>query len=151
MSGRPHDSFVVAECRRRYSFDPNVELVCATFSADAEVQLYVNGEIVATGPSTVGGDFLGNGKPREWFYKDKASFSPILPSPTEARKPSLPTVRGRSAKTLHIPMKIRMTAQYLPILTFLQKKLLIYGAQLRCTHSPKRSRVYPLHSADMKA
>ena len=38
-------------------------------------QIFCNGRLIATGPSVVGGDFLGNGKPREWYYANELSFS----------------------------------------------------------------------------
>ena len=70
------ESFIVAEFKREYRFTKDIEAVYLRFSADTELQLFVNGEIVATGPSAVGGDFLGNGKPREWYYADEVTFRP---------------------------------------------------------------------------
>lgn len=76
LSDAPLSSYTVAEFKRTYEFDRPISLVTAYFSADTDVHLYCNGKIVATGPSTVGGDFLGNGKAREWYYANKTEFIP---------------------------------------------------------------------------
>lgn len=57
-----------AEFEKTYAFDRAIESIWLRFSGDTEFQLFLNGELLATGPAAVGGDFLGNGKPREWFY-----------------------------------------------------------------------------------
>ena len=74
MSGESEETYVVAEFTRKYEFDLDVARVSLRFSADTEIQLFCNGELIATGPSAVGGDFLGNGKAREWYYANKVDF-----------------------------------------------------------------------------
>ena len=68
LSSAPDDSYCVAEFSRTYNFDKDIDCVKLRFSADTQFQLFCNGEIIATGPAVVGGDFLGNGKAREWYY-----------------------------------------------------------------------------------
>ena len=75
LSGETNNNFVAAEFKKEYEFDKPISSVTAHFSADTEIQLYCNGKIIATGPSAVGGDFLGNGKAREWYYADQTEFS----------------------------------------------------------------------------
>lgn len=69
-------NFVVAEFKKIYTFDKSILSVTTYFSADTEIQLFCNGNIIATGPSAVGGDFLGNGKARGWYYADQVEFTP---------------------------------------------------------------------------
>ena len=69
-------TYTVAEFKRSYSFEKTVSSVKLRVSADTEFQLFCNGNIVATGPAVVGGDFLGNGKAREWFYATEAEILP---------------------------------------------------------------------------
>ena len=68
LSSAPDDSYCVAEFSRTYNFDKDIDCVKLRFSADTQFQLFCNGEIIATGPAVVGGDFLGNGKARDWYY-----------------------------------------------------------------------------------
>lgn len=76
------ETFVVAEFRKDYAFPKTAASVEARFSADTEVQLFCNDKLVATGPSAVGGDFLGNGKVRQWYYADETTFSVNSPNLT---------------------------------------------------------------------
>ncbi len=76
ISDKKTDTFVVAEFKREYTFDQPISSVRVRFSADTEIQLFCNGDILATGPAAVGGDFLGNGKAREWYYASEVEFSP---------------------------------------------------------------------------
>ena len=76
LSDKSNETYVVAEFKKEYSFDKPINRVSVRFSADTEVQLFCNGDILATGPCAVGGDFLGNGKAREWYYMGKTEFSP---------------------------------------------------------------------------
>ena len=76
LSGEENFNFVVAEFEKSYAFEKPISSVTARFSADTEFQLFCNGDILATGPSAIGGDFLGNGKAREWYYSSELEFSP---------------------------------------------------------------------------
>jgi len=64
-------NYTVAEFSRNYYFDKNVISLDLIFSGDTEFQLFCNDEFVATGPASVGGDFIGNERPRPDFYKMK--------------------------------------------------------------------------------
>ena len=75
LSDDTNDGFCVAEFIRKFTFSKSVSTVSVTFSADTSAQIFCNGRLIATGPSVVGGDFLGNGKPREWYYANEVSFS----------------------------------------------------------------------------
>lgn len=74
ICGKDKRSFTVAEFCKKYSFDREITSVSVRFSGDTDVQLYCNGRQIGTGPSSVGGDFLGNGVPRGWYYADGVSF-----------------------------------------------------------------------------
>lgn len=69
-------SYAVAEFSRRYEFSKKIVSVKIRFSGDTEFQLFCNDTIIATGPAVVGGDFLGNGKPREWYYATETVYYP---------------------------------------------------------------------------
>ena len=68
LSDTSNDTYTVAEFKKTYSFDQPISSVSVRFSADTEVQLFCNGNVIGTGPCAVGGDFLGNGVAREWYY-----------------------------------------------------------------------------------
>ena len=76
LSDNSNETYVVAEFKKEYLFDQQITCVSIRFSADTEVQLFCNGKILATGPCAVGGDFLGNGKAREWYYVSETEFFP---------------------------------------------------------------------------
>ena len=76
LSDNSNETYVVAEFKKEYLFDKPINRVSVHFSADTEVQLFCNGKILATGPCAVGGDFLGNGKAREWYYMSETEFFP---------------------------------------------------------------------------
>ena len=76
LSDKSNETYVVAEFEKEYSFDKHIKRASIRFSADTEVQLFCNGEIFATGPCAVGGDFLGNGKAREWYYMSEVDLFP---------------------------------------------------------------------------
>ena len=76
LSDNSNETYVVAEFKKEYLFDQQITCVSIRFSADTEVQFFCNGDILATGPCAVGGDFLGNGKAREWYYMSKTDFFP---------------------------------------------------------------------------
>ena len=74
---RQQDStFAVAEFMKGYAFDKRVVRADIRFSGDNALQLYCNGEIVATGPAAVGGDFIGNDRPRENYYAFETTLYP---------------------------------------------------------------------------
>lgn len=68
--------FTVAEFKKDYSFEKKIKSAKLRFSADTALQLYVNGEICATGPVSPGGDFLSNDKPRSNFYSSEKVIEP---------------------------------------------------------------------------
>lgn len=69
-------NYTVAEFKRNYKFEKEIASVKLRFSGDTELQLFCNGEILATGPVPVGGDFLGNDRPRSNFYAAEMEFYP---------------------------------------------------------------------------
>ena len=75
-SGKPKDPYTVAEFQRKYSFEKPIEKVKLQFSGDTVVQLFCNGELIATAPPSLGGDFLRNGSPLEWYYAFETEFIP---------------------------------------------------------------------------
>ena len=75
MSGEMPGKFAVAEFCKCYSFNKKVTTLHLRFSGDTNFKLYLNGEILATGPATPGGDFLCNGKPRPNFYAYEMTVS----------------------------------------------------------------------------
>ncbi len=70
------NTYTVAEFKRLYEFDKPISIVKLRFSADTEIQLFCNNTLIATGPAVVGGDFLGNGKAREWYYATETEYVP---------------------------------------------------------------------------
>ncbi len=76
MNGTNDGKFAVAEFEKTYKFDKKVKNLALRFSGDTVFQLYLNGEFLATGPAAVGGDFLGNGKPRPNFYAFEMTSEP---------------------------------------------------------------------------
>ena len=68
--------FTVAEFQRKYQFRSKVVALKIRYSADTDVQLYCNGELVGTGPACVGGDFLGNEEPRPEYYSFETEIQP---------------------------------------------------------------------------
>lgn len=70
------ESYCVAEFARKYEFGKKIKRVALRFSGDTEFQLYCNGKILATGPATVEGDFIGNDRPRSNFYAMETELSP---------------------------------------------------------------------------
>ena len=69
-------NFTVAEFKKEYCFGKKIRTAKLRFSGDTEYQLFCNGEILATGPVSVGGDFLGNDKPRTNFYSSEVEICP---------------------------------------------------------------------------
>ena len=68
--------YAVAEFRRDYSFDEEVVEAQLRFSGDTEFRLYLGGELLATGPANVGGDFLFNNEPRSKHYATQITVQP---------------------------------------------------------------------------
>ncbi|MBR3802855.1 MAG: hypothetical protein IKK37_05340 [Clostridia bacterium] len=68
--------FTVAEFKREYAYGKRIASAKLRFSADTAFQLYINGEFYATGPASVGGDFLGNEKPRNYYYAYETEINP---------------------------------------------------------------------------
>ncbi len=73
------DSFCVAEFMREYRFESDVKEAVLRFSGDTEFRLFLNGEILATGPANVGGDFLYNDAPRSKHYATEITLHPGKP------------------------------------------------------------------------
>lgn len=69
-------NYTVAEFQKHYAFGKMIASVTLRFSGDSAFLLYCNGDVVATGPVCVGGDFLGNDKPRPNFYCSEVTLSP---------------------------------------------------------------------------
>ena len=69
-------NFTVAEFCREYDFGCDVAEAKLRFSGDTEFRLYLNGEILATGPINVGGDFLFNEEPRSKHYASELTLNP---------------------------------------------------------------------------
>ena len=65
------NNYAVAEFKKKYSFQQKVVKAELIFSGDTRFQLYLNGEVLTTGPVMVGGDWLGNEKKRNDFYATK--------------------------------------------------------------------------------
>lgn len=76
LSDASEDTYTVAEFKRVYFFDQTVVKVKLRFSGDTAFQLFCNGEMIGTGPVSVGGDFLCNGKAREWYYASEIEYAP---------------------------------------------------------------------------
>lgn len=72
----PEGNYTVAEFANTYTFGQKVVSCNIRFSGDTAVQLFCNDKIVATGPASVGGDFLDNEKPRDNFYSSEVMITP---------------------------------------------------------------------------
>lgn len=70
------NNYTVAEFEKKYSFEKTVSCVELRFCGDALFQLFLNDNIVATGPVCVGGDFIGNERIRENFYAFEHTLYP---------------------------------------------------------------------------
>ncbi len=69
-------NYTVAEFKNKYSFNGKVKSCFLRFSADTEFILYLNGEAIATGPVSVGGDFMYNDSPRPTHYATTLTVQP---------------------------------------------------------------------------
>jgi len=72
----PDGHYTVAEFKKDYTFDCDVVEAQLRFSGDTSFRLYLNGEILATGPISVGGDFLYNKEPRSKHYASTLTVQP---------------------------------------------------------------------------
>ena len=68
--------YAVAEFKREYAFDCPVAEMKLRVSGDTEFRLYMNEQILATGPVSVGGDFLFNDEPRSRHYASEWTVYP---------------------------------------------------------------------------
>lgn len=69
-------NYTVAEFSKKYTFSEKVHSVRLLFSGDTLFQLYCNGEMIATGPPAVGGDFRENDHPRDDYYAYETVIAP---------------------------------------------------------------------------
>lgn len=69
-------NYAVAELKKTYTFNKKAAIILLQFSGDTAFELYLNGKMIATGPSPVGGDFLGNDKPRSKHYSNVITVYP---------------------------------------------------------------------------
>ncbi|MBO5070907.1 MAG: hypothetical protein J6C37_11190 [Roseburia sp.] len=76
LPNKEDGNYTVAEFMKEYSFDNEVVKAELRFSGDTEFQLYLNKEILATGPISVGGDFLFNETPRSKHYSSELIIYP---------------------------------------------------------------------------
>lgn len=60
--------YCVAEFMRKFSFDKPIRKLFLRFSADTAFTLYLNGELLGTGPVSTGGDYMFNDFPRRTHY-----------------------------------------------------------------------------------
>ncbi len=68
--------YTVAEFTRTYSFGKKVTRADLRFSGDTEFDLSFNGEVVATGPANIGGDFHENHIQRKQHYASSLTLEP---------------------------------------------------------------------------
>lgn len=61
-------NFTVAQFQRTYAFSKVVTRAELRFSGDTLFRLWCNGDLIATGPACVGGDFRGNETVRNNYY-----------------------------------------------------------------------------------
>lgn len=70
-------NYCVAEFKRKYVFPQKVKAIQLRFSGDTSFDVWLNGELLATGPNAVGGDFfLNNDKCRDWYYATEMNLTP---------------------------------------------------------------------------
>ncbi len=73
---KANGNYVVAEFFKEYRFEKTVLSADLRFSGDTNFQLYCNDTFVATGPASVGGDFIHNEEARENFYAFETEIAP---------------------------------------------------------------------------
>lgn len=62
------NDYCVVSCKRAYSFKKAIKKIKLRFSGDTFFRLFCNGKYLATGPNSVGGDFLETVLPRPNYY-----------------------------------------------------------------------------------
>ena len=70
-------NFTVAEFSRKFAFDKTVTRAELRFSGDTLFQLWCNGDLIATGPACVGGDFMANELVRNNYYAFETTLAPM--------------------------------------------------------------------------
>lgn len=68
--------YTVAEFTKTYVFEKKVRCATLRFSGDTEFELFLNQQILATGPVNVGGDFLDNDVCRNQHYATEMTVYP---------------------------------------------------------------------------
>ena len=76
LNGTSGGNYSVAEFQKRYTFDRPVLRACLRVSADTAFRLYLNDQVIVTGPPSVGGDFIGNETAREHFFAYETEIRP---------------------------------------------------------------------------
>lgn len=76
LPNKEDGNYTVAEFMKEYSFESEVVEAELRFSGDTEFQMFLNGELLATGPINVGGDFLFNESPRSKHYSSELRVCP---------------------------------------------------------------------------
>lgn len=74
--GKKEGHYTVAEFVREYTFEKAIERVSVRVSADTEFRLTCNGDLLATGPANVGGDFMANEMLRPNYYATVLEYAP---------------------------------------------------------------------------
>lgn len=73
---KPWYRYTVADFKKDYVFPKRVEKLHLRFSGDAGFLLYLNGELLATGPAGVGGDALRDITVRPNYYSTEIEVAP---------------------------------------------------------------------------
>ncbi len=71
-------SYTVAEFKRNYSFSKKVTRAELRFSGDTAFRLYCNGDIIATGPACIGGDYIAIYDENEPSLGEFYAFSTVI-------------------------------------------------------------------------
>lgn len=69
-------NYTVAEFVKTYKFDKKVKKARLRFSGDTEFDLWLNGNLLATGPVCIGGDFINNHLWRNQHYATEITVKP---------------------------------------------------------------------------
>ena len=73
--GASAENDTVVEFSKSLMLEKEIDYIHLIYSADALIQLYVNGRFLGTGPVSVGGDFLANDTPRNNRYASELFLS----------------------------------------------------------------------------
>lgn len=71
-----HFTYAVAEFSKHYHFKKKIARLDLRFSGDTAFRLYLNGDMIATGPVSVGGDFLCTDIPHSKHYASELTLFP---------------------------------------------------------------------------